>query len=510
MMAIHHPQKELFNYHVDLDQRIRPAHPLRRIKQTIDFSFVRAEVARHYGYNGHESVDPVVILKLMFLLFFDNVASERELMAVVAERLDYLWFLDFGLDDKVPDHSVLSKARARWGNEVFENLFVRTVAQCVAAGLVDGHKIHVDGSLVDANASKDSVVKSGPQLIAALKQVYAVTESKLEGSTTKESYEAINDRVVSTTDPDAAVVRKGCGESRPRYHHHRVVDDAQGVITAVESTAGSVAENLKLMDLVTQHQQNTGQEARTVVGDHKYGTADNYAACQQRQIVTHLGDARRNQHTAAGGERFCDSAFVYDAAAQTYRCPAGHAMRRRTQLHRGVWEYSLPRRICSGCPLRVRCTGARHGRTIQRHPQQPLVEQGRAQANSLAGKRNRRRRQHLMERSFADAANNHGFKRSRWRRLWRQQIQDYLIAAIQNIRILLSQEVCPPAAAMAEKVMEVDFVKAAAVSSGLPRLVLARVCRFQFTRRLWRVRHLPFYSPRARAVGSAAFAFAAV
>lgn len=49
-----------------------------------------------------------------------------------------------------------------------------------------------------------------------------------------------------------------------------------------------------------------------------------------------------------------------------------------------------------------------------------------------------RRRQHLMERSFADAANNHHFKRARWRRLWRHQIQDYLIAAIQNVRILLA------------------------------------------------------------------------
>jgi hypothetical protein len=45
-----------------------------------------------------------------------------------------------------------------------------------------------------------------------------------------------------------------------------------------------------------------------------------------------------------------------------------------------------------------------------------------------------------MERSFADAANNHHFKRARWRRLWRQQIQDYLIAAIQNVRILLAQQ----------------------------------------------------------------------
>jgi hypothetical protein len=42
-----------------------------------------------------------------------------------------------------------------------------------------------------------------------------------------------------------------------------------------------------------------------------------------------------------------------------------------------------------------------------------------------------------VEQSFADAANNHHFKRARWRRLWRQQIQDYLIAAIQNMRILL-------------------------------------------------------------------------
>jgi hypothetical protein len=32
-----------------------------------------------------------------------------------------------------------------------------------------------------------------------------------------------------------------------------------------------------------------------------------------------------------------------------------------------------------------------------------------------------------MEASFADAANHHHFKRARWRRLWRQQVQDYLI-----------------------------------------------------------------------------------
>jgi IS5 family transposase len=53
-------------------------------------------------------------LKMMFLLFFDDIKSERELMEVIGERLDYLWFLDYGLDQKIPDYSVLSKARARW------------------------------------------------------------------------------------------------------------------------------------------------------------------------------------------------------------------------------------------------------------------------------------------------------------------------------------------------------------------------------------------------------------
>ena len=102
----------------------------------MDFTFVREEVAGRYGRKGKVSIDPEVIVKLMFLLFWDDVRSERELMRNFAERLDYLWFIGYGLDDAIPDHSVLSKARARWGAEVFESLFLRSVSQCVDAGLV--------------------------------------------------------------------------------------------------------------------------------------------------------------------------------------------------------------------------------------------------------------------------------------------------------------------------------------------------------------------------------------
>jgi transposase len=450
MMGHQRSQESLFSYRINLDKRVRSDHPLRRIQQVVDFTFVRAEVAPLYGSNGNESVDPAVILKMMFLLFFDHVASERELMRIIPERLDYLWFLGYGLEEAIPDHSVLSKARARWGRDAFEKFFVRTVGQCVAAALVDGTKIHVDSSLNEANASCDSVVRSSPQLIAALKDAYQATASKLDDATTPAAYEAVNDRVVCATDPDATVVRKGRQPPRPRYHHHRAVDNAHGVITAVETTTGSIAENKRLLPLVDQHEANTGQTVQTTVADRKYGTTENFVACQQRAIRTHLGDARHSMPNARCQGIFPDSAFLYEARTNTVRCPAGQAMKpRRLHPTRRTWEYSLPKAVCAACPLRPQCTRASLGRTIHRHEHQALLDRARQQAHSAAAQRDRRRRQHLAEVSFADAANHHGFKRARWRRLWRVQIQDWLIAAIQNVKILLKHRLPPVATAAA-------------------------------------------------------------
>ena len=47
------------------------------------------------------------------------------------------------------------------------------------------------------------------------------------------------------------------------------------------------------------------------------------------------------------------------------------------------------------------------------------------------------RRKYKAEGSFADGANNYGFKRARWRGLDKMKIQNLMIAAIQNIGKLL-------------------------------------------------------------------------
>jgi hypothetical protein len=53
-----------------------------------------------------------------------------------------------------------------------------------------------------------------------------------------------------------------------------------------------------------------------------------------------------------------------------------------------------------------------------------------------------------MERSFAQAT-RFGLKRARWRGLWRVQIQDYLIAIVQNIELLIAHVAPKPRIALA-------------------------------------------------------------
>ena len=120
-------QKKLFYEAINLDRRIRKDHILRKFAELIDFDFIYKEVQETYGNNGNVSVPPPVILKMMLLLVLYNVRSERELMDTIPERLDWLWFLDYDLDDEIPNHSVLSKARNRWGVDAFKSFFERIV-----------------------------------------------------------------------------------------------------------------------------------------------------------------------------------------------------------------------------------------------------------------------------------------------------------------------------------------------------------------------------------------------
>lgn len=433
------PQSSLFHFGVNLDKRVRGCHPLRKVDEIIDFRFVYDEVKSFYGHNGNESVPPPVILKLMLLLIFYNVRSERELMDTIPERLDWLWFLGYELDSTIPNHSVLSKARKKWGAGIFQSFFERIVLQCVQAGLVDGSKIFMDSSLIDANASNNSVIDT-KGLKHQLHRNYKKLEARLEDNNksvdASRNYEKKNNRYISSTDPDAAIVNRG--KPKLSYQVHRAVDGRCEVITATDATPGDINEAHLMIPLLEKHHATTGIQAETIVADSKYGTIDNFLACHDQGVQAHIPDLLKVAHKrAAQRGKFTEEQFQYDAATDTYKCPAEIRLKPKT-LHarRQSRDYAAPKKICAACNLREQCTSNKSGRTVKRHLRQLELDAMREKSRSAKSKRDINTRQHLMERSFARAT-RYGFDQARWRGLWKMKIQEYLTCAIQNIQTLI-------------------------------------------------------------------------
>ena len=466
-MGIQGPdQGKLFYTNINIAERVRKDHPLRRISSKVDFDFTYREVADRYGTNGNVSVPPPVVLKLMLLLVFYNVRSERELMLTLPERLDWLWFLGYDLDTKIPDHSILSKARKRWGEEVFKSFFERIVIQCVESGLVDGSKIFVDSSLVEADASNNSVIDTRSlkhQLRGNYEELEARLEERNKNSKWGGCYRSVNNRYISSTDPDATIV--GRGKPDLCYQVHRAVDEAHEVITAADTTPGDISEAHLLEELLESHRSTTGRDAATVVADSKYGTIENFLACFDMGVHAHMPDlsnsaVRREEKRG----KYPETLFHYDREKDIYICPAGKELRPKgIYSDRGKRDYGARKKDCESCELRSLCTSNKMGRTVNRHIRQDDLDVMRLRSRSADSKRDIRKRQSLMERSFA-RGKRYGYDRARWRGLWKMRIQEYLTCAIQNIQVLISRENRP--------------VKNPAMGARGLKPVLSRACSF--------------------------------
>ena len=431
-------QEQLFYTAFSLDERIGPDNRLRRINDAVDFSFVRPAVSHLYGPVGNPSVDPIVLLKLMLISFLENIPGERELMRRLPERLDWLWFCQYDLDSTLPNHSVLSKARRRWGLGVFEEFFGRILTQCLDAGLVDGETIHIDSSLIQGDVAIDSIK---PAFAVLAQQTFGQLEDNCDvpiESPPVDSAPVKTDTKLSPTDPEARCQTKG-HQSVVGYQEHRVVDDAHGIITASETTDASVSEGRMLATMIDQHESNTDLSPQHVVADKACGTAENYKRLRDRGLLPCVPHRSPSSTNTKAYQR---SEFAYDADADCYVCPAGAILKRisKNPNSKGQVTYRAAKDVCRSCLQYEACFGGKKGK------------QGKSVCRSVGqddidwadGCLPRHRRRHLMNRrkstiegSFGDAATHHGFKRARWRRRWRMKIQNLMIAALQNLRKLL-------------------------------------------------------------------------
>jgi transposase len=141
-----------------LEEFIPQDHYLRKINRVLDLSFIHEAVSDKYcPDNGRPSIDPEVVIRLFLLQAIEGISSVRRLMQRAHVDLAYRWFIGYRVDEKLPDHSTLSRALDRFGDQVFNELFVRSVSQCLKSGLIEGKVLHLDATTIRADLDADRV-----------------------------------------------------------------------------------------------------------------------------------------------------------------------------------------------------------------------------------------------------------------------------------------------------------------------------------------------------------------
>jgi transposase len=459
---------------VSLEDLVPANHFYRHLEAELDLSFVREWAHELYADRGRPSIDPVVFFKLQLVMFFEDIRSERQLIATASLNLAHRWYLGYALDEDLPDHSSLTRIRQRLGIDVFQRFFEQIVDLCQEAGLVWGRELYFDATKVEANAGVPSLVPrfyydatthvadlfqdepaAPPQLDSALpsgivllpidsQKVPAegeppwrlLEERRLDPTRpSRGGYRRTGDFRVSPTDPDASPMWDW-GAIRLGYHDHYVVDGGKHrIILAALVTPADVMENQAMRDLLWRVCFRRKIWPHQVTGDAKYGTTENIVAVEDAGIRAYVPLT----DFAHRSDFYGQDDFVFDRERDEYRCPQGHPLSRySTKRTEGVVAYRGEAAVCNACPVKAKCTTSDHGRKVQRSFYIDYLEKVRAYHATEPYKKAIRKRQVWVEPLFAEAKEWHGLRRLRLRGLMNANIQGLLIAAGQNLKRFLA------------------------------------------------------------------------
>ncbi|WP_227272266.1 transposase [Roseobacter weihaiensis] len=207
MMGRLEAQENLF-YRFQIEDYVPQTHLLHKIEWLLDFDAIRVELADLYSYTGRPSVDPELMLRILLIGYLYGIRSERRLVEEVHLNLAYRWFCKLGLEGCVPDRSTFSKNRH---GRFAEGDILRRLFECVAFGFVGGTDAAVDGSTIEADASKDR--KGSTQEVETLwsrKEQVQRPVAKYLAKLADEDQETTNGpkkkppKYLSETDPEAA------------------------------------------------------------------------------------------------------------------------------------------------------------------------------------------------------------------------------------------------------------------------------------------------------------------
>jgi transposase len=277
-------------------------HPLRKIRTLIDEALrdLDTHFNRLYADEGRESVAPERLIRASLLQVLYTIRSERQLVEQIRYNLLYRWFVGLEMEDKVWHHATFSKNRERLLDEALMSRLFESVLKIAGRHkLLSKEHFSVDGTLIDAWASHKSFRPRDDD-----------NNTPTGGERDFRGERRCNDTHISTTDPDAELMRKGKGmEARLRYGVHHVVENRHHLVVAVRTEpAASVTERTAALAMLGDI---PGDGRITVGGDKGYDTHDFVAQCRGLRVTPHVAqnserrggsalDGRTTRHAGYG------------------------------------------------------------------------------------------------------------------------------------------------------------------------------------------------------------------
>ena len=191
---------------------------------------------------GAPSLPPGRYFRMHLVGYFEGIDSERGLEWRCADSLSLRDFLGLELRDRVPDHSWLSRTRARLPLELHERVFAWVLERLAERGLVKGERIGVDASTMEANAAmrairrRDSGESYREMLTRMAEESGVATPSAAalkQFDRERKGKRLSNAEWASPTDPEAKITRLQDGRTRLAYKPEHAVDlDTEAIVAA--------------------------------------------------------------------------------------------------------------------------------------------------------------------------------------------------------------------------------------------------------------------------------------
>jgi transposase len=292
------PQPSLF-YAIDVEDRIRPDHPLRPIKAAVDriLTGLSDRFDAAYSDTGRPGVPPERLFKALLLMALYSVRSERQLVERIDTDLLFRWFLDLSPEEPAFDATAFTHNRPRLdAHGLTAAFFDAVLQQALTAGLCSEH-FSVDGTLIESYASLKSVrpipAVSPPEGPPAPPSDGPAADGNGFKSRNPDvdfhGQKRTNATHRSTTDPEARLYRKSGGqETKLRHLGHTLSENRHGLIVGVVVTeANGTAERDAAVDLIDGFRDVAGWDPKTVGMDKGYDTGALLLALETRGIEPH-------------------------------------------------------------------------------------------------------------------------------------------------------------------------------------------------------------------------------